>query len=129
MLTKGHLRKLVMSTAATASAIRPPIIDDSAASSEMDVHQFIAAFVRIRGVDRLQGALMTRCWLAADMGVPVASLDRLLRLLRRQGLIGLPDEHLITINDAEAMRSISLGLPAAGLRSAEQGADRIAQRC
>ena len=95
----------------------------------MDVHQFVAAFVRIRGVDHLEGALMTRCWLAADMGVPIASLDRLLRLLRWQGLIGLPDEHLITINDAEAVRSIALGLPAARRGSAKQGADGIVQRC
>lgn len=114
-----------MSTVAAACAIRPSFIDEATASSDMDIDKLVAAFVRIRGVDRLEGALMTRCWLAADMGVPVASLDCLLKLLRWQGLIGLPDEHLITVDDADAVRAIALSLPAAERKSAEQRAEGI----
>ena len=52
-----------MGAAATALRLRTSFIDKSTASSDMDVHQFVAALVQIRGVDRLEGALMTRCWL------------------------------------------------------------------
>ena len=115
-----------MGTASTsACAIRPSFIDGAAASSDMDIDQLVAAFVRIRGVDRLEGAVMTRCWLAADMGVPVASLAGLLKLLRWQGLIGLPDEHLITVDDAEAVRAIAMGLPAKERGPAEQRAEGL----
>lgn len=79
-------------------------------AAELD--RLVAAFVRIRGVDRLEGALITRHWLAADMGVSIESLDGLLRLFRWQGLIGLPNEHLVTVEDHEAMRALALGLPA-----------------
>ena len=79
-----------MGTASTsACAIRPSFIDGAAASSDMDIDQLVAAFVRIRGVDRLEGAVMTRCWLAADMGVPVASLDGLLEQPQGVGLTPL----------------------------------------
>jgi hypothetical protein len=115
-----------MGTASTsACAIHPSFIDEAAASSDMDIDQLVAAFVRIRGVDRLEGAVITRCWLAADMGVPVASLDGLLKLLRWQSLIGLPDEHLITLDDAEAVRAIAIGLPAKELWPAEQRAEGL----
>jgi len=115
-----------MGTASTsACAIRPSFIDGPAASSDMDIDRLVAAFARIRGVDCLEGAVMTRCWLAADMGVPADSLDGLLKLLRWQGLIGLPDEHLITVDDAEAVRAIAMGLPAKELWPAEQRAEGL----
>ena len=71
------------------------------------IDKLVAAFVRIRGVDRLEDALISRCWLAADMGVSIDELDRLLKLLRWQGLIDLPNEHLVTVKDAAAMREIA----------------------
>jgi hypothetical protein len=69
----------------------------------------VAALVRIRSVDTLEGALITRHWLAADMKVTFPELDRLLKLLRWHGLIELPNEHLVTVKDHAALRAIALG--------------------
>ncbi len=105
-----------MSTSVPSTRMVPPasapIGRDAAArcdeaDSQSNIDKLVAAFVRIRGVDRLEDALITRCWLAADMGVSDAELDRLLKLLRWQGLIELPNEHLVTVNDAAAMREIA----------------------
>jgi len=71
-----------------------------------EVSKFATAFIRIRGESRLDGAIMSRHWLATDMGIEIQRLDRLLRLLRWQGVIRLPNDHLIEIVDAAAVRRI-----------------------
>ena len=50
-------------------------------------------------------------------------LDRLLKLLRWQGLVGLPNEHLVTVNDAAAMRDIALDSPACAFAMTEPDTD------
>ncbi|MBU2533910.1 MAG: hypothetical protein KKB37_14305 [Alphaproteobacteria bacterium] len=76
-------------------------------AEQASIDRLVAAFVRIRGMDRLEGAFMTRCWLAADMKAGPEELDRLLKLLRWQGLIELPNEHLVVVTDPEAMLEIA----------------------
>jgi hypothetical protein len=73
------------------------------------IDKLVAALVRIRSVDTLEGALITRHWLAADMRVTFPELDRLLKLLRWHGLVELPNEHLVTVKDHEALKAIALG--------------------
>lgn len=94
----------------TAAARQPQPHETDAAeridASELD--KLVAAFVRIRSVDQLDGAIISRCWLAADMGADAGDLDRLLKLLRWHGLIGLPNAHLVTVDDPAAMREIAL---------------------
>jgi hypothetical protein len=87
------------------------MVRENAQPDQADLDKLVAAFVRIRGVDRLGGAIITRHWLASDMRVPVESLDGLLKLLRWQGFIELPDNHIVTVKDHVAMRAIALGLP------------------
>lgn len=82
--------------------------DDNQSPCPGDLDRLVAAFVRIRGVDRLEGAIMTRHWLAADMRISMDRLDRLLKLLRWQRLIDLPNAHLITVVDPAAMRALAL---------------------
>lgn len=72
------------------------------------IDKFVAALIRIRGVDRLDDAVISRHWLATDMRVTVEDLDRLLKLLRWQGLIGLPNDHLVTVLDGSALKEIAL---------------------
>lgn len=94
-----------------AAAARHPHAQDADPAEQIDateLDKLVAAFVRIRSVDRLEGAIISRCWLAADMGADAGDLDRLLKLLRWQGLIGLPNAHLVTVNDPAAMREIAL---------------------
>ncbi len=113
-----------MNTVATVDCEnKPSLIDDTSAVSDVGIDQLVAAFVRIRGIDRLEGAMMTRHWLAADMGVPVTSLDGLLRLLRWQGLIELPDDHFVTVKDADAMRAIARCLPSMTRQPADPTAE------
>ena len=106
----------VMTTSVPLTGVVPPASAamDSGSTPRRDVSdeqtnidKLVAAFVRIRSVDRLEDALISRCWLAADMGVSSTELDRLLKLMRWQGLIELPNEHLVTVNDAAAMREIA----------------------
>ena len=99
----------MVKTATTTRSIHPTFIGGLDPADHADLDRLVAAFVRIRSVDRLEGAIITRCWLAADMGVTVDSLDGLLKLLRWQGLVGLPDDHIVTVEDADAMRAIALG--------------------
>ena len=100
-----------MATAATTAHQTAPTFIGDATSDQTALDKLVAAFVRIRSVDRLEGAIIARYWLATDMGVTVESLDGLLKLLRWQGLISLPDEHIVVVKDAEAMRAIALGRP------------------
>lgn len=88
-------------------------------SSPTNIDKLVAAFVRIRGIDRLEGAIISRCWLATDMRVSATDLDRLLKLLRWRGLVGLPNEHLVTVNDAAAMRDIAIAGPSCTDATAE----------
>ena len=90
---------------------QPLMVGDSAEADQANLDKLVAAFVRIRGIDHLEGALITRHWLAADMDVPVESLDGLLKLFRFQGLIGLPNEHIVTVEAPQTMRALALGLP------------------
>ena len=80
-----------------------PIAPDRSA-----IDEFVAALVRTRGVDHLGEAVITRHWLATDMRVTVEDLDRLLKLLRWQGLIELPNDHLVTVVDGSALKEIAL---------------------
>lgn len=94
-----------------AAAARHPQSDDSPLDERIDASELdklVAAFVRIRSIDRLDGAIISRWWLAADMGADAEDLDRLLKLLRWQGLIGLPNAHLVTVDDPAAMREIAV---------------------
>jgi len=75
------------------------------------VEKLVMAFVRVRGLDRLDDALLTRAWLIADMKIGPEELDSLLRLLRWQGMVSLPDEHLVVVEDPAAMLEIALGSP------------------
>jgi hypothetical protein len=75
------------------------------------VDKLVAAFVRVRGVDRLEGGIMTRYWLAHDMGVSAQELDGVLGLLRWSGLVELPNANLVLVADADAMREIALSAP------------------
>lgn len=108
---------------AARSRTAPEMPRTTSLSSPTNIDKLVAAFVRIRGIDRLEGAIISRCWLAADMDVAAADLDRLLKLLRWQGLVGLPNEHLVTVNDAAAMRDIALVGPACAFAMAEPDAD------
>ena len=103
-----------------AAAARHPHTQDDEQIDATELDKLVAAFVRIRSVDRLEGAIISRCWLAADMGADADDLDRLLKLLRWQGLVGLPNEHLVTVDDPEAMREIAL---ASAARAAAAGSD------
>ena len=109
--------------AAARSRTAPEMSRASGLSSPTNIDKLVAAFVRIRGLDRLEGAIISRCWLAADMGVSAIDLDRLLKLLRWQGLVGLPNEHLVTVNDAAAMRDIALDSPACAFAMTEPDTD------
>lgn len=80
-----------------------PIAPDRSA-----IDKFVAALVRIRGVDRLDDAVITRHWLPTDMRVTIEDLDCLLKLLRQQGLIGLPNDHLVKVLDGAALKEIAL---------------------
>ena len=75
------------------------------------IDKLVAALVRIRGVDRLDRAIITRCCLAADLRMSAEDLDGLLKLLRWRGLINLPNEHLVTVLDATALKAIAAGQP------------------
>ena len=75
------------------------------------IEKFVAALVRTRGVDRLDEAVISRHWLATDMRITIEALDRLLKLLRWQGLIGLPNDHLVTVIDASRLKKIALAAP------------------
>ncbi len=86
-------------------------IPNTSASDMSDVDKLVAAFVRVRGLNRLDGGIISRCWLAHDMKMPAAELDSLLSLLRWQGLVRLPNADLVAVDDAPAMRDIALSCP------------------
>ncbi len=109
--------------AAARSRTTPEMPRTPGLSSPTNIDKLVAAFVRIRGLDRLEGAMISRCWLAADMDVSATDLDRLLKLLRWQGLIRLPNEHLVTVDDPAAMREIALVGPACAFAMTEPDAD------
>ena len=104
----------------------------SPATSE--ISRFVAALVRIRGADQLDDAIISRHWLATDMGVDIERLDRLLRLLRWRGLILLPNENLVEVRDGRSLKSIWIadqialqGHAPHGLRSEQRDVDRSDQ--
>ena len=76
-----------------------------------DVDKLVAAFVRVRGLNRLDDGIISRCWLAHDMNMSATDLDSLLSLLRWQGLVRLPNADLVAVDDAAAMRDIALSCP------------------
>lgn len=87
------------------------IVPNTTANDMSDVDKLVAAFVRVRGLNRLDGGIISRCWLAHDMDMPAAELDSLLSLLRWQGLVRLPNADLVAVDDAPAMRDIALSCP------------------
>jgi len=76
-----------------------------------NIDKLVAAFVRVRGLNRLDGGIISRCWLAHDMNMSTSDLDSLLSLLRWQGLVRLPNPDLVVVDDAAAMREIALSCP------------------
>lgn len=101
----------------------------SPATSE--ISRFVAALVRIRGANRLDDAIISRHWLATDMGVDIERLDRVLRLLRWRGLISLPNDNLVEVRDGQSLKSIWIADQVAlqnhaphGLRPAQSVVDR-----
>ncbi|MGI9478708.1 MAG: hypothetical protein ACR2PI_18545 [Hyphomicrobiaceae bacterium] len=76
-----------------------------------DVDKLVAAFVRVRGLNRLEGGIISRCWLAHDMKMSPDKLDSLLSLLRWRGLVRLPNPDIVIVGDADAMRDIALSCP------------------
>ena len=85
--------------------------EDLDVSGTSAIEKFVAALVRTRGVDRLDDAVISRHWLATDMRITIEALDRLLKLLRWQGLIGLPNDHLVTVIDASRLKKIAVTAP------------------
>lgn len=74
----------------------------------IELYLLARAFARIRGIDRIEdGAILSRHWLAADMGVELDRLDRRLRLLRWSGLVDLEGEHLVIVKDAAKLRKVA----------------------
>jgi hypothetical protein len=83
--------------------------DDERLDADLSlIDKLVAAFVRIRDVNRLDGAVISRYWLACDMGVIDEDLDCLLKLLEWQGMIELPNQHWVTVRYAGALQEIAL---------------------
>lgn len=82
--------------------------DDLIAGDLPAIDRLVAAFLRIRGLDRLDDAVSSRYWLATDIGVTAEDLDDLLSLLRWRGLIKLPNDHLVTVRDATVLKAMAL---------------------
>ena len=99
--------------ASPISLERAPVAADPAATNNVvsDVDKLVAAFVRVRGLNRLEGGIISRCWLAHDMNMSADDLDSLLSLLRWQGLVRLPNANLVAVGDSAAMRDIALSCP------------------
>jgi len=81
----------------------------------LELFRLATAFARIRGIERIEnGSVLSRCWLAADMGVDMRRLDRRLRLLRWQGLVSLENEQLVVVRNAAKMKEIAVAAVSSG---------------